>query len=69
MRPFVVTGPNKGAEEPNSTLVNIKMCGLFRSACHTLSDLFVFATVKPAGIRGRPLPLGTRYFIGSLNNR
>ena len=40
----------QGAEEPYSTFVNIKMLDLFRSACHTLSELFVQATVKPAGI-------------------
>ena len=40
----------QGAEEPNSTFVNIKMLDLFRSACHTLPDLFVYATLKAAGI-------------------
>ena len=41
----------QGAEEPNSTFVNIKVFDLFRSTCQMLSVLFVYATVKPAGLK------------------
>ena len=40
----------QGAEEPDSTFINIKMFDQFRSACDMLSDFLVYATVKPAAI-------------------
>ena len=58
----------QGAEEPYSTFVNIKMFDLFSSACHMLSDLFVYATVTPAGILLNPSlnPVALGVVAGSM---